>query len=142
MLDLLERRILLLGSLTVALTTAGADVVAFDINGLEQRIRDQERLCVEIRSIDARIDVVQRQCATQLGAQSAGAALAPDSVRLRETMDRLNRTQISVKQLNEQHRALLRRSRRTIGALLNSLQGFALTYSNPSTSRALARERL
>jgi FlgN protein len=145
-LDLLEQRISLLGLLTEALNAARADVVQFDINGLEGRIRDQERLCIEIHSIDSRINVVQRQCATQLCAHAGGDANGvatpdADSVRLRETMDRLNKVQMNVKQLNEQHRALLRRSRRTVSALLNSLQSFATTYSNPSATHVLAGER-
>lgn len=141
-LNLLEQRIALLGSLTDALNAARADVVQFDINGLEGRIRDQERLCLEIRTVDSRIDVVQRQCQSQLSPNADGTALAdPDSVRLRDTMNRLNQVQMNVKRLNDQHRALLRRSRRTVGALLNSLQSFASTYSNPSSTHALAGER-
>ena len=144
-LELLEERLALLGSLAAALTAARTDIVSLDINGLEARISEQERLCMEIRSLDTQLDRVQRQCVTHIGAASrpaAGQASDADSTRRRETLDRLTRVQASVKQLNDEHQALLRRSRRTVSALLNSYHSFALTYSNPSDPRASAGEGL
>jgi hypothetical protein len=61
---------------------------------------------------------------------------------LRETAGRLSEIQSTVKQLNDAHQVLLRRSRRTVGALLNSYHSFAATYSDPSAPRASAGERL
>src|SRR5258705_3226433 len=43
-LDLLEQRIVLLGSLADALVSAGASISAFDIDGLEARIATQQQL--------------------------------------------------------------------------------------------------
>lgn len=144
-LELLEQRLDLLSSLAAALTAARSDIVSLDINGLESRIADQQRLCTEIRSLDTQLDGVQRQCKAQLAqssGQGIGSASDPDASRLRETLDRLARAQASVKQLNAQHQALLRRSRRTVSALLNSYHTFATTYSNPSNSRVSAGEVL
>jgi hypothetical protein len=45
-------------------------------------------------------------------------------------------------QLNDEHQALLRRSRRTVSALLNSYHSFAMTYSNPSSQSASTGEGL
>jgi uncharacterized caspase-like protein len=142
-LELLEQRLALLGSLASALTAARADIVSLDISGLESRIVEQERLCVEIRSLDAQLDRVQRQCANYIGAAPAQAprgSVDADTIRRRETINRLNRAQAAVKKLNDEHRALLRRSRRTVSALLNSYHSFAMTYANPGVSSASAGE--
>jgi FlgN protein len=144
-LELLEERLALLGSLADALTAARTDIVSLDITGLEARIADQEKLCTKIRSLDSQLDRVQRQCTTHMAPASVqlpGSASDSDAIRRRETLDRLTRVQASVKQLNDEHRALLRRSRRTVSALLNSYRSFAMTYSNPSDVLVSAGERL
>ena len=136
-LELLEERLSLLGSLATALTAARTDIVSLDINGLEVRIAQQDNLCTQIRNLDLQLDRVQSQCATHLAAPSNPVVAADsDSIRRRETLDRLTRVQARVKQLNNEHQALLRRSRRTVSALLNSYHSFAMTYSNPSNERA------
>jgi hypothetical protein len=143
-LELLEQRIVLLGSLSDALLASRTDVVSFDLDGLEARIADQDRLCGEIRSLDALIDQLQLQCAAHLSVgpdKFATDTPTPDNRRLHETLDRLHKAQVRVKQLNDAHQILLRRSRRTVGALLNSYHSFALTYSDPSSVRAPAGER-
>jgi len=133
-LELLERRITLLGALATALVAARADIASFDLNGLESRIADQEQLCGKIRSLDANIDQVQHHCAAQIGGSHTSAPLSPrpSNLRMRETMDRLHAAQVSVKRLNDAHQHLLRRSRRTVWALLNSYRTFAMTYSDPA----------
>jgi hypothetical protein len=135
-LELLERRIALLGSLAAALIAARADAVSFDLDGLESRIADQANLCVEIRSLDADIDLVQSRCAARLGASPESGQVAPKSgdTFMQETLGRLRAAQVSVKKLNDAHQHLLVRSRRTAGALLNSYRTFSLTYSDPARS--------
>jgi hypothetical protein len=143
-LELLEQRIELLGSLADALVSARSDVVSFDLDGLEARIAKQERLCVEIRSVDVRIDQVQRQCAAQLHpvpGEPPTDAVRHDRRRMRETLTRLQEVQASVQRLNDAHQLLLRRSRRTVNALLNSYHSFAMTYSDPSSGHASIGER-
>jgi hypothetical protein len=134
-LELLERRIALLGSLAAALIAARADAVCFDLDGLEHRIADQESLCGEIRSLDADIDQVQCRCAVRLGVSQASTQVVSNGdKRMQETLDRLRAAQASVKKLNDAHQHLLVRSRRTAGALLNSYRTFSMTYSDPARS--------
>jgi hypothetical protein len=144
-LGLLEQRIALLGSLAESLVAARTDVVSLDITGLESRIAHQEHLCTDIRSLDSQLDRLQRQCAAHLSVPSE-KSLAPgvhsESQRMREILARLQAAQSSVQQLNDAHQALLRRSRRTVGALLNSLHSFAMVYSDPSAARETAGERV
>ena len=144
-LELLERRIVLLGSLAEALVAARTDVVSLDIDGLESRIAQQERLCMEIRALDPQLDRVQRQCATHLGLASNGSTISASntsSAQLTSTFERLHQVQATVKELNNAHQALLRRSRRTVGALVNSYRSFAMTYSDPVAPYAAVGERL
>ncbi len=143
-LELLEQRIVLLGSLSDALLAARTAVVSFDLDGLEARIADQHRLCGEIRSLDHHIEQLQFQCAAPLSPRpdkSVTQAPNHDDRGLRETVDRLNQAQVRVKQLNDAHQVLLRRSRRTVGALLTAYHSFALTYSDPSSVREPMGER-
>ena len=142
-LDLLEQRIVLLGSLADALVSAGASISAFDIDGLEARIATQQQLCAEISALDSQIDVVQRHCAEQIALPSTNKispATTPENSPMRQTLARLQAVQSSVKQLNEAHKILLRRSRRTVRALLNSYHTFAVTYADPSAPRAAIGE--
>jgi hypothetical protein len=133
-LELLDRRIALLGSIAEALTAARGDIVSLDVDGLEARISRQEILCGEVRSLDVELDRIQEHCTQQirLPVTEEGRAIRNASaLRLRETRDRLQLAQARVKQLNEAHQILLRRCRRTAGALLNSYATFATTYSDP-----------
>jgi hypothetical protein len=144
-LELLEQRIALLSSLAESLSAASTGLVSFDLDSLESRIAEQERLCTDIGALDGQIDRVQRQCAAHLATahnQDSRTAPDPDTRRLRETAGRLSKVQSTVKQLNDAHQILLRRSRRTVGALLNSYHSFAMTYSDPSAVRVTAGERL
>lgn len=145
-LELLEERLSLLNSLASALTAARTDIVSLDICGLESRITEQDNLCTQIRNLDVQLDRVQSQCSAHLAAPakrlSGSSVVDPDSTRRLETLDRLSRVQASVKQLNDEHQVLLRRSRRTVSALLNSYHSFSMTYSNPSSSSATAGEVL
>lgn len=144
-LELLEQRIALLGSLAESLVAVRSDVVSLDITGLESRISHQEHLCNDIRSLDAQLDRVQRQCATQLRIPRE-TLLAPGAhsgaQRLQEILTRLHAAQSTVRQLNEAHQLLLRRSRRTVTALLHSMHSFAMIYSDPSAVREPAGERI
>ena len=142
-LELLEQRIALLSSLAESLSAASTGLVSFDLDKLEFNIAEQERLCTDIHALDEQIDQVQRHCVAQVvTASHSRSAPDPDTVRLRETAARLSQIQSTVKHLNAAHQILLRRSRRTVGALLNSYHSFAMTYSDPSVPRATVGERL
>lgn len=142
-LDLLEQRIVLLGSLANALVSAGASISACDIDGLEARIATQQQLCAEISALDSQIDAVQRHCAERVAlprVNDISLTGAPESSPMRQTLARLQAVQSSVKQLNDAHRILLQRSRRTVGALLNTYHTFAMTYADPAAPRAAIGE--
>jgi hypothetical protein len=144
-LELLEQRIALLGNLAQSISTASNAFVSFDLDTIENRIAEQQRLCRDLGALSGQIDRVQKQCTTHLTLsveQIPFATPDPAAVRLRETLDRLGKAQATVKQLNDAHQVLLRRSRRTVGALLNSYHSFAITYANPAAPRAAAGERL
>jgi hypothetical protein len=142
--ELLEQRIALLGSLAQALTSARASVASLDIASLEIRISEQAGLCNQIRTVDTELDRVQAQCAAYLGMTGATAPgiPGPDMSRLRDTLTRLNQVQSTVKQLNDAHCMLLRRSRRTASALLNSYHSFAELYSDPAKESSFVGERV
>jgi hypothetical protein len=135
-LDLLEQRIALLGALAVALVSAQVDVVGLDLDGLEARIAGQQRLCSDIRALDPELYRLQGQCAAHLNLSTAQTAVAPaESSRIPEALARLRAVQSRVRELNAAHQALLRRSRRTVAALLNSSHSFAMTYVDPASPR-------
>ena len=140
-LELLEQRIALLGQLAESITAASTNLVSFDVGSLESRIAEQEKLCADVRALDSHIDRVQRQCKVHLAPSAAGIAADPETRRLQETGARLSKIQSTVRQLNDTHQMLLRRSRRTASALLNSYQSFAGTYGDPAVARASAGER-
>jgi len=142
-LDLLEQRIVLLGSLADALVSAGASISAFDIDGLEARIAMQQQLCAGISALDSQIDAVQRHCAERVAlprVNDISLTGAPENSPMRQTLARLQAVQSSVKQLNDAHKILLQRSRRTVGALLNTYHTFAMTYADPAAPRAAIGE--
>ena len=142
-LDLLEQRIVLLGSLANALVSAGASISAFDIDGLEARIATQQQLCAEISALDSQIDSVQRHCAERVvlpRVNDISLTSAPENSPMRQTLARLQAVQSSVKQLNDAHKILLQRSRRTVGALLNTYHTFAMTYADPAAPRTAIGE--
>ena len=140
-LALLEQRIALLGNLAESLTFARESLGTLDINSLEARIAMQQQLCTQISALDSEIDRVQRQCsATIHGATgTSGNSSAQDS-RMRDTLARLHAVQSNVKHLNEAHQVLLQRSRRTLGALLNSYRCFSATYADPAARQTALGE--
>jgi len=140
LLDLLERRISLLESLGMALQAANTDIVRFDISGLERRIHDQERLCDELQRLNSDIESVQVRCVERVREKENSAQGDPSEQKVFALVARLGQTQTKVRHLNEQHRELLRRSRRTVNALVNSFQNFTITYSNPAVSVSLSEE--
>jgi hypothetical protein len=126
-LELLEKRIALLNSLSSALLASRSAMAAFDINGLESRIAQQQALCTEIQQLDEQTERLQYQCAAHLRMRGTEEAVA-NSPELETALIRLHQAQSAVKQLNTAHQALVSRSRRTVNALLNSLHTFEGNY--------------
>jgi hypothetical protein len=126
-LELLEQRIALFNSLSASLLAARSAMVAVDIDGLESRIAQQREICGNIEKLDEQIERLQYQCAAHLRMHGGVEPLA-STAQLEEVLHRLHQAQARVKELNTAHQALLKRSRRTVTALLNSLHTFEGTY--------------
>jgi len=160
-LELLDRRIGLLGTLAESLVQVRKDIVSLDVSGLEARISQQELLCRQVGALDGQLDKLQEQCATslraaaeraegkgggqftgQLGGELERGEREVLVVRLTETRERMRSAQGRVKQLNATHQELLRRCRRTAGALLNMYGTFEATYAEPMHARQAARGRV
>jgi len=133
-LDLLEQRIELFNTLSASLLAARSAMVAVDIDGLESRIAQQREICSNIEKLDEQIERIQYQCAAHLRMHGGTATLA-NAAELEDVLHRLHQAQARVKELNTAHQALLKRSRRTVTALLNSLHSFEGTYKDVAAQR-------
>ena len=139
LLQLIEQRIALLASLAETFAAARLDVARFDVSSLERRIAQQDRLCSQIRAVDSTLDEMQRRCSAYLTLAERESSLSAKRERheLRGALQRLQAVQEAVKKLNDAHQILLRRSRRTVSALLQSYKSLAqhsapVTYSDPA----------
>ncbi len=132
--ELLERRLTLLGELVAALRASTDALVRMDIETIHQSVGNQERLCGEIRSLDRVLDALQRKWA-------AGMAARGESGRIDRLLERVAEAQAEVRQLNQRHAALVRRSRRTLDAMLNFLRSTAPTYADPRLAGTAAGGR-
>ncbi|GEM_PF-5057491 len=130
--QLLDERIQRMDELAVSLSLAAAAITACDIDGLEERVREQEKLCIAIRDLDARLESLQ----ARRGSTQCDETLRIGMVRLREVQQR-------VKSLNSVHAALLRRSRRTVRALSRAYQSVSVEiYSNPARQTSQVEGRV
>jgi hypothetical protein len=138
-LALLDKRLLLLEALSSTLLAARADFIALDLDSIHTGLREQERICVQIRALDSDISRTQLKYAKLMGLPAgqneiswpAAAAEPEDNVaaKIHNTMLRLAAAQSQLKRVNDTHQALLRRSRRNVQALLNLFQSYAPEYS-------------
>jgi hypothetical protein len=140
-LELLDQRIALLETLAKSLVDARQDVVGLDVNGLEARIAQQERLCEQVGALDGQLNGFAKQCLSTLpseGAHQLQGKMENVGIRKRlaEIHAKMQATQNRVKELNATHQLLLRRCRRTAGALLNVYAKFEVTYAKPAAPRS------
>ena len=149
-LELLDQRIALLETLAKSLVDAWRDVVALDVNGLEARIAQQERLCDRVGALDGQLSGFAKQCLglLQSEVQAEGTNQLQSQIenadtraRLADIRAKMQATQNRVKELNATHQLLLRRCRRTAGALLNMYAKFEVTYAEPAAQRIAAQGR-
>jgi len=139
LLRLLERRLDLLGTLTVTLQESRNDFVAMDLSGMVRRVAEQEQLCARIRSLDSEISSVQAQCAGRAGLPDIDVK---NGEQIRVMLARISAAQLELKRANDAHQAMLRRSRRTVQVLLNVFNSFAPTYSAPVSVESTYEERV
>jgi hypothetical protein len=137
-LGLLDRRLALLASLAQTLANARADFISLDLEAIHGRIREQQQLCGQIQNLDKDITGAQLRCAqltsvrprlNEIGWPDSGPGDAAVRERIRAALLRIATAQAELKRLNDAHQALLRRSRRTVGILLNLFQSYAPTYA-------------
>jgi hypothetical protein len=138
-LALLEKRLLLLEALSSKLTAARADFIALDLDSIHTGLREQERICVQIRVLDSDISRTQLRYSKLVGLPArqneiswpADTADSENAVanKIHGTMLRLAAAQAQLKRVNDTHQCLLRRSRRSVQALLNLFQSYAPEYS-------------
>jgi len=128
-LEFLEQRTALLQSLSGALQAARAAVVSCDIAGFEARIAQQETLCQEIIKLDPGMLLVRQKCAVEMSLPGPRESREWDE-KLRSALERSRVAGESVKRENECHQAVVRRSKRTVTALLNSFQTFEGNYEH------------
>lgn len=140
-LELLELRITLLDSLSKTLAAARVAIVSFDIDALESQVAQQQQLCCEIRALDEQVERLKYQCAAHLRLRGGQAADDSD-VELEDALDRLHQAQANARNLNDVHQAMLRRSQRTIMALLHSLRTFEGTYQETALLQTAKRAEL
>jgi hypothetical protein len=152
-LGLLEKRLSLLEALSKTLAACRTDFIAMDLESMQSRIQEQESFCSEIQNLDKHITNAQIRYANLAGISPRTSeifwpgAAGPDhgfGDRIRETMRRVAAAQSELKRLNDAHQAMLRRSRSTVGVLLNFLQSHAPSYSVPPTRQTgtLCEERV
>ena len=152
-LALLEKRLSLLEALSKTLASCRNDFIAMDLESVQNRIQEQESFCSEIQNLDKHITNAQIRCANLTGVSPRtneifwpGAAAPDDGFRgrIRETMQRVAAAQTELKRLNDAHQAMLRRSRATVGVLINFLQSYAPSYAVPPSRQTgtLCEERV
>jgi hypothetical protein len=130
---LLEKRVFLLHRLEQEFLDCRKDFISMDLDGIYSRIAIQEGLCRQIQALDPAIQLLQKVCTRYLGQEPADGVSAQENAawadRLRAVMRELGEAQAEIGRLNQTHAAYLRRSRRTIHVLMNSLGMRAVTYA-------------
>jgi chromosome segregation ATPase len=127
--SLLDRRTDLLELLIRSLQSARDAIIKFDMRELEAGIAEQQDLCARIRMLDADIEKFQ-------------ASRDHADPRVSGAFERMIAAASLTHQLNHAQRSLLRHSRRTVDALMNSYRMFALTYADPCATGGITGERV
>ena len=118
--ELLGERLRLLDSLAVELRGCSNAMVALDLDGIHQRVAQQEQICQQIRSVDREIDVLQQRWSADERSEALPA--------VKDLLGRISTAQTEVRRLNSAHAALLRRSRRTLRAMMNFVNFYGGRY--------------
>jgi hypothetical protein len=136
-LALLEQRLCLLRLLAQEFVESRKEFVALDLDGMYQRISEQEELCRQIQRLHPAIQSLQKICAAHVdlhreSSTGGSADHAKWAERVAHVMRQLGEAQAEVGRLNQTHAAYLRRSRRTINVLMNFVGSYAMTYARPA----------
>ena len=135
-LNLLERRLDRLRCLGMQLKESQAAFTAMDLDRITYYIDYQENLCNEIRSLDDQIRELNKRLCVAI--PTGINLLAPDSLlshldegsgrKLRIVMQGLANIQAEVKRLNRVQSDLLKRSKRSINALINVMAQYTCRF--------------
>ena len=117
---LLSERLRLLDSLAVELRACSNAMVALDLDGIHHRVARQEQICGQIRSVDREIELLQQRWSAAEREECIPAA--------KDLLTRISSAQTEVRRLNSSHSALLRRSRRTLRAMMNFVNFYGGRY--------------
>lgn len=126
--ELLNRRLTLLDKLAGELQTSNEALVRLDLEEMHRQVDRQEGLCREIQSLDRSLDELQKKCGAEIRPDGASD---DERLALNQMLGRVAEAQAGVRVLNRKHAALLRRSRRTLDAMLNFVRSTSPTYSDP-----------
>ena len=144
-MELLERRLTLFNSLIQTVEEWRKAFIGFDLQIAEQRIAEEEHLCVIIHTLDAEIANLQARRAELAGLAPRTGELgwlreSETGAGLREralaALNRIAAAQNELRRLNEGNQAILRRSRQTVNALRNLFISYAPTYASPASPGA------
>ena len=126
--DLLERRVAALRQLALEMSTAREAFIHLDLERIQQHTLNQENLCTEIHFLDAEIAA---QCGT---APAEGKELAAGKLSNNDRLEKLKledkEATAMVARHNSVQGALLRRSRRSVNALMNFLAQYSGAYAS------------
>ncbi len=143
--ELLERRLTLLGSLIQTLEAWRKAFIGFDLQNAEERIAEEDQLCRIIQALDAEIANLQARRAEreglaprtgELGWPRGSETGGGSHERALAALNRMATAQNELRRLNEVNQAILRRSRHTVNALRNLFISYAPTYASPETPGA------
>jgi hypothetical protein len=143
--ELLERRLTLLGSLTQAAIEWRKAFIAFDLQTAEQRIAEEEQLCRIIQTLDAEMANLQARRGEraglvprtgELGWPQGSEISAGLHDRALAALNRMTAAQNDLRRLNDVNHAILRRSRQTVNALRNLFISYEPTYGSPASPTA------
>jgi hypothetical protein len=144
-MELLERRLTLLGSLLHTAKEWRKAFIGFDLQAAEQRIAEEEQLCRTIQTLDAEIATLQPHRPERAGLAPRRGELdwpwgsetgADLHERALAALNRMGAAQNELRRLNDVNQAILRRSRQTVNALRNLFISYEPTYASPASPRA------
>jgi hypothetical protein len=141
--SLLEKRAQMLRAVSAALQNSQNAVVELNLAQIYRHTAEQENLCAGLQKLDQEIRTVRQAIAVLL--RAGGSDQNPKRLlrevdetvadRLRLAVDELAAVQAEVRRLNRVQSGLLRRSRKSIGAMTNFMADCLETYRAAAASQ-------
>ena len=138
---LVEERLSLVRLLAAQLVQCRQDFVSMNLDRMYTRIAEQESTCRRIEALAPLIGALEQLSLRDHGLDSLALARHNEGAawagRLGQLTQECEEAQSDVARLSQVHTAYLRRSRKTIEVLLNSLGMHAMTYSQRAETTAI-----